>query len=109
MVVEGMEKRRDAMIAALWANSNYDDDKGTRTEVIADIEANYAKAMAIVKAGKKPEATPEEEDELKSNPFFSKAMEGVRAMDAVIDDGPKKDNSEENEEEDQYKHMEVDQ
>lgn len=83
-VIEGMERRRDGMIAALWANSNYDDDKGTRSEAIASIEASYEEAMTIVRTGRKH--VEEDDVDLHNNPFFAPAMQGAAQIETPIEE-----------------------
>ena len=40
-LIEGLEKRKEQMIAALWSNSNWDDDKGSRKQAIEELEDNF--------------------------------------------------------------------
>lgn len=71
-MIETLERRKEAMVASLWANSNYDDDKGTRQKIIADIEENFDEAMNSIVGG-----TVREEEIDKSNPFYSAMQRGV--------------------------------
>lgn len=71
------------MIGALWSNPNWDDDKGTRTEAIENIEENYREAMRIVMGKRKP---PEKEEALTeedaANPFLAPAIKATRDIEA---------------------------
>jgi hypothetical protein len=84
-LVESLNGRKDAMITALWCNSNYDGDgegKDPRKEAIEDIEEKYQNAIDLI-TGK---AKPEEEVEIDySNPFFGKARESRAKWDADIE------------------------
>jgi hypothetical protein len=77
-VVEVLEGRKNAMISALWSNSNWDDDKGTRASAIEELEANLEEALFAIFNG-----VDEEEDiEIsEDNPFFASTR---KAMDQVI-------------------------
>ena len=44
-LVEGLEQRKEQMISALWSNSNWDDDKGTRKQAIEELEENFSVAI----------------------------------------------------------------
>ena len=61
---------------ALWSNSNYDDDKGTRQQAIESLEEHFDEAVKIIRFGKPPE---EEIDE--DNPFFAPALKGVEKIE----------------------------
>ena len=76
MVVETLEGRKDQMISALWSNSNYDDDKGTRQKAIEEIESNFQGAVNQIFSGKV--AQEEEIDE--SNPFFVAAKKSQKKL-----------------------------
>lgn len=64
------------MISSLWANSNYDDDKGTRQKAIEEIENNFNEAIMAVFG--KDNTQEEEIDE--NNPFFSSAKKGQEKL-----------------------------
>ena len=66
LVVERLEERKDKMVAALWANSNYDDDKGTRQKAIEEIEGNFNAAVDEIISG-----VPRDEKIDKDDPFFA--------------------------------------
>jgi hypothetical protein len=70
------------MVAALWSNSNFDDDKGTRKKAIADIEQNYQDALEAIELSLRPQSVIEEEDKLTDdNPFFAAAERGLQRME----------------------------
>lgn len=81
-LVETLERRKEQMIAALWANSNFDDDKGTRQNAIEEIEENFEEAMQTILHG----GRDEEEEIDKSNPFFAAAERGVAKLQAPRQD-----------------------
>ncbi len=70
-LIDRQTQRRDEMINALWANSNYDQD-GVRAQAIESIQAQYEEAVFFIHTGKRPE---EEIDE--SNEFFAAAERGL--------------------------------
>lgn len=78
-VVEGLEGRKDQMIAALWANSNYDDDKGTRQKAIEEIEANFQSVISGV-FGEGNVGPEEEQIDEENNPFFASAKRGQKKL-----------------------------
>ena len=83
--MESLERRKDAMIAALWSNSNYDDDKGTRKQAIEEIEGNYDEAVTKILSGNsQQEANEEEIDE--DNPFFAAAKRGMKKLEQPRND-----------------------
>lgn len=49
--VEAATLVKNAMISGLWSNSNFDDDKGTRTKALDEIEENFAEAVTRVYNG----------------------------------------------------------
>lgn len=75
-IVETIEGRKDQMIAALWSNSNYDDDKGTRQKAIEEIEANFQSAVMQVFSGQ----TSQEEEIDEENPFFIAAKKSQKKL-----------------------------
>jgi len=74
-LVEKIEARKDRMIAALWSNSNYDDDKGTRREAIEDIEEKCEEAITIILTGINPYEEVEVEDDYG---FFAAGERGLK-------------------------------
>jgi hypothetical protein len=80
VVIESIERRKDAMIAALWANSNFDDDKGTRRNAIEEIEANFQEAIDSVN-----NPMPENDIDM-DNPFFNPALRGREKIEAPRND-----------------------
>lgn len=66
------------MIASLWANSNYDDDKGTRQKAIEEIESSFQSVVMQVFEGVQTEQ--EEEIDESNNPFFAAAKKGQKKL-----------------------------
>lgn len=76
------------MIASLWANSNWDDDKGTRQSAIEELEAKYTEAIDAIHElfSGSPRASEASQEEIvpgteaveldKSNPFFAAVDRG---------------------------------
>jgi len=60
------------MIAALWSNSNYDDDKGTRKNAIEELEENFTEAINMILG------VTREEEIAEDNPFFAPAFKGMQ-------------------------------
>lgn len=75
-IAESLERRRDDMISALWANSNYDDDKGTRKNAIEEITNNFDEAIAQIFGAKQAEEDEIDDD----NPFFQAAQRGQEKL-----------------------------
>ena len=75
-VVETLESRKDQMISALWSNSNYDDDKGTRQKAIEEIEGNFQSAVRQIFSGE----TLQQEEEIDGNPFFVAAKKSQKKL-----------------------------
>lgn len=79
-VIEALERQKESMIAALWSNSNWDDDKGSRKSAVSDLENNCEEAIqAIKKAGTRQEEPEEVIDG--SNPFFAATERGIEKVE----------------------------
>lgn len=63
------------MIAALWSNSNYDDDKETRKQAIEEIEENFQAVSDLIMGRAEPEEEIDEE-----NPFFGQMKKGMEKI-----------------------------
>lgn len=83
-LIESLETRKDRMIAALWSNSNWDDDKGSRKDAIEEIEENFEEATEMILLGIGPQEEEVEIDE--DNPFFAAAKRGVEKIQAPRND-----------------------
>jgi hypothetical protein len=68
------------MVQALWANSNYDDEKGTRQQAITDIEESFMAAIEAVTGGQEQE----EEEIDKSDPFFAPAFKQMEKLEVPV-------------------------
>jgi len=71
-VIATLERRKESMIAALWANDGLNDDKGTRASLITEVEEQYDEAVNQITTGIFQQDTEESID--KESPFFA-AME----------------------------------
>lgn len=82
-LVETIESRKDSMIAALWSNSNYDDDKGSRKTAIEELESNFDETVKAIMFG-----VPDDEDEQvdESNPFWGASKRGVEKIQTPRND-----------------------
>jgi hypothetical protein len=80
-ILESLDNRKSSMIAALWANSNYDDDKGSRKRAIEEIEENFAEVVqSIVDPGsQEAEIDPD-------NPFFNESARSKQKLEAPRND-----------------------
>ena len=78
-VVEGLNRRKEAMVQALWANSNYDDEKGTRENAIQEIETSFQEAIDSVNGPPEPEIEID-----KSNPFFAAMDKNMKKLDEAV-------------------------
>lgn len=79
--MEQLERRKDQMIQALWSNSNYDDDKGTRKQAIEQLEQQYEETIRTIISG--PSEIIEEEEISDDNPFFAPTKEAMRRLDGI--------------------------
>ena len=70
------------MVAALWANSNYDDDKGTRQGAIEQLETSFTNALTTILDG-----TTEEDQIDKTNPFFAQMEKGMEKLHGRVVQG----------------------
>lgn len=78
--IEELLDLKNAMISGMYANSNYDDDKGTRMKSIQEINESFAHAIAVLN-GEEPAMA---DIDLNSDPLFA-AMK----LPPEIDDGVK--------------------
>lgn len=68
------------MIAALWANSNWDDtkdDKGHRKQAIEGINESFIEALEAIDDAMDSKDRQEEEKLDRDNPFFAAAERGL--------------------------------
>ena len=56
---------RSSMIAGVWGNSNYDDEKNSRKKILDQIDSFYQQALMEIYG------EPEEEIDFDENPFFA--------------------------------------
>jgi hypothetical protein len=77
-LVERLERRKEMMIAAFWANSGFEGREGAeaRSEAISELEEHYDEAAKHIWAGTTPEDEGDEIDTV-NNPFFSAMQRGV--------------------------------
>jgi hypothetical protein len=79
--VEDASKVRNAMIAGLWGNSNFDDDKNTRQKALTDIEESFQRAVNYIYN----ETTEDDEHkEMMKDPFFA----AINNSDEVTTEAP---------------------
>ena len=81
-----MERRKEMMIAALWANSGFEGEEGTtaRRDAIEDLEANYLAVTEKIMAG--TSVTDEEEEIADPYGFFKAGKRGVEKLGEPRDD-----------------------
>lgn len=104
-LIETLERRKEMMISALWANSGFEGQDGAnaRRDAIEELETNYEEAVSGILGGTEPE--PEID---KSNPFFAAAERGL----AKVAPPPKTDGTVAeavDEEPDPFEDMDIDQ
>ena len=80
-VVETLERRKEQIIAAFWANDGMNDDKGTRQSAIEEIEQNFDEAVQTVLG-----SAPAEEEIDESNPFFAPVKKARETLEGHLPD-----------------------
>lgn len=87
-LTETLEKRKEMMVAALWANSGFEGQEGAnaRKASIQQLEEHYDEAVARIwsPTGRLPEEEEEEIDE--KNPFFAAAKKGMKEIEKPRND-----------------------
>jgi hypothetical protein len=78
-LIERLERRKEDMIAALWANSGFEKSED-RTNAIAEIEDNYEQML------RKLLGLDVEEEIDPNNPFFSAGERGLKRLEQPRDD-----------------------
>lgn len=68
MALTRVSELRNAMIAGVWSNSNYDDEKNTRERLLRSIDDFYDNAVAQLYGGEKEYV---EEIDRENDPFFA--------------------------------------
>lgn len=86
-LVEVLERRKEMMIAALWANSGFEGQEGAsaRKSGIEDLERHYDEAIARILEGDTEEELPPELAEDKYG-FFAAGTRGVQKLDVPRQD-----------------------
>lgn len=72
------------MIAALWANPNWDDtkeSKGNRKSAIEGINSDFEETLEAVEAAMSSRVVPDEEKLSDDNPFFAAAERGLQKIE----------------------------
>lgn len=80
-LTETLERRKEMMIAALWANSGFEGQDGAnaRREAIEELEEHYDDAVKNILLKRQ-----HKEDEIdKENPFFAAAERGLARIAPV--------------------------
>lgn len=83
--------QKQSMVAALWSNSNWDDDKdnkGHRKRAIEGIEENYREAIEAVELAMSTRPVEEEEKMDDNNPFFAAAERGLQKIETAYSGKP---------------------
>lgn len=88
------------MVAALWSNSNWDDDKGSRKSAIEDIEKDFERVVELIHSVGKPQEPETTIDH--DNPFFAAADRGIAKLENNFSKAPKR-------EEPKYEGLDLDQ
>lgn len=66
--VEAASRVKEAMIAGLWGNTNLDDGKQTRKNMLIEIEEAYDHAIKMIYSGESDEI---DQETIESDPFLS--------------------------------------
>ena len=101
-LMETLERRKEMMIAALWANSGFEGKEGAeaRKQAIEELEEHYDEAVKSIMF-----KAPVEEDIDDNNPFFAASSRGL----AKVLDPAKSDGSVQEAIEDPFADMDIDQ
>lgn len=87
LAAERVLQVKNSMISGVWANSNYDDEKNTRSTLLAQIDEFAENALAVIYGAPARTSKDENEflsyDEIKESPFW-KAIK-VPSIDHSID------------------------
>lgn len=107
-LTETLERRKEMMIAALWANSGFEGQEGAnaRRAAIEELEEHYDEAVKNILM-RTPEAQEDEID--KMNPFFAAAERGKAKIGAVVKTNGTVAEAIEEPEDDPFEGMEIDQ
>lgn len=83
-LIETIERRKEAMIAALWANSGFEGDEGARNrrQAIEDLEEHYDLAIERILN----DETEEEAEVEDTYGFFAAGTRGVKKLDVPRQD-----------------------
>ncbi len=73
------------MIAALWSNPNWDDDKDTRAKVIKEINGSFENALKVLDREFEGVAPASDEPDM-STPFFAAAKRGRAKLEKKLVD-----------------------
>lgn len=76
-LVADLDKRKSALVGALWANSNWDGEEADRGAAIDNLEKSYEKSVGIV-YGYIEADEPDEDDIDWEDPFFAAAKRGLQ-------------------------------
>lgn len=103
--VEELEKRKMALVTGLWANDGLNDEKGTRSQALEQLDSQFEEAKKIVYMGRKEQEAMRDQHrftkEDEENPFLRPAIEATRRLDTprndegtvdeAVKDDPRKD------------------
>ena len=107
-LTETLERRKEMMIAALWANSGFEGQDGAnaRREAIEELEEHYDDAVKNILLKRQKQ----EEDEIdKENPFFAAAERGLARIAPVAKTNGTVAEAIEDDTPDPYEGIEIDQ
>jgi hypothetical protein len=80
---ETLERRKEAMIAALWSNSGFEGSEGSnaRKEAIMDLERHYDEAIEAIQSGNFGKQQEEEIDDKYG--FFAAGKRGEEKIQSI--------------------------
>jgi hypothetical protein len=86
-IINALEAQKNQMVAALWANSNWDDtkeDKGHRTRAIEGINEQHQESIEAVELAFSTRVVPDEKKLADDNPFFAATDRGLAKVEAKV-------------------------
>lgn len=84
-LVTDLDKRKTALVGALWANSNWDGEEADRDSAIQKLEESYEKSVGIIYGYVVADELSEDEVDW-DDPFFAAAKRGMEKTGLMSSD-----------------------
>ncbi len=85
-----LEERKLALTTGIWANDGFNDEKGTRSQALDQLDEQFKEAARIVYMGRQDQEAFRDQhrftQEDEENPFLRPAIEATRKFDTPRDD-----------------------